>query len=84
VELSEISCSDARVKCGDEETSFTLFFGEVIRRSSVITLTEGANLDAHDGRADITSHRAVIGREIMQVRKERKIARRAFASGVCR
>jgi hypothetical protein len=56
----------------------------VIRRSSVITLTEGANLDAHDGRADITSHRAVSGREIMQVRKERKIARRAFASGVCR
>jgi hypothetical protein len=57
------------------ERSITLFFGEVIRRSSVITLTEDANVDAHDCRADITSHRAAGGREIMQVTNERRIAR---------
>ena len=72
MKLGEISCDDARVECDDKETSFTLFFGEAIRRSSVITLTEGANVDAHDCRADITSHRAASGREIMQASSGRK------------
>jgi hypothetical protein len=71
VMLGEISCDHARVECDDKETSFTLFFGGVIRRSSVITLTEGANVDAHDCRTDITSHRAASRREIMQVSSER-------------
>ena len=48
VRLGEISCDDARVKCGDMETSITLFVGEVIRQSSVITLTEDVDVDAHD------------------------------------
>jgi hypothetical protein len=70
MELREISCDDARARCGDKETSFTLLFGAVIRRSSVITLTEGANVDAHDYRADITSHRGESRRGIMQARSE--------------
>src|SRR5688572_9877949 len=83
LELREISCDDARVECGDTETSFTLFFGEVIRRSSVITLTEEANVDAHDCRADITSHRASSGRDIMQANSEREDCSLRACIGVC-
>jgi hypothetical protein len=51
VRLREVSCDDARAECGDKETSITLLFREVIRASSVITLTVGVYVDAHDYRA---------------------------------
>jgi hypothetical protein len=38
-------------ECGDKETSITLLFREVIRARSVITLTVGVFVDAHDYRA---------------------------------
>jgi hypothetical protein len=34
--------------CDDREMSVTVLVGEVIRKSSVITLTEGVHVDAHD------------------------------------
>ena len=51
VRLGEVSCDYAREKCDDMETLITLCFARVIRASSVITLTEGVHVDAHDYRA---------------------------------
>src|SRR5262245_51604589 len=51
VRLGEVSCDYARVRCDDMETLITLFFARVIRASSVITLTVGVHVDAHDYRA---------------------------------
>jgi hypothetical protein len=66
------------------ETSITLLYREVIRASSVITLTEGVNVDAHDYRAPAL--RRIATRAVARLCKpavSERIARRA-ASEFCR
>jgi hypothetical protein len=66
------------------ETSITLFVHEVIRASSVITLTEGVVVDAHDYGAPALRRIATqaVARLCKSAASER-IARGA-AFGVCR